>query len=121
MGPSHKGQGVSKYLVSELRTERADDSVDGLIVQVPTVGVNTDDIVAAIALWKDVEGLRSPFITPGSMGILQLLFDHDVQIKGKHAVVIGTSVNLGLACTILLEREGVTVTQVYVNADSPKL
>ena len=108
-------------------TELADDStVHGILLQHP-VPDQIDERAAfeAIPAAKDVDGVTYNSFgamtfesgsaaggfdscTPG--GIMQLLRHHEVEIKGKHAVVIGRSAILGKPMAMLLLAAHATVT-----------
>lgn len=109
-----------------------DDSVDGIMVQLPITGINRNELLSRIDPAKDVDCLSpvnfhhilrtdcdtdDPLMKPPCpLGILELLIDHAVQLKGRHAAVIGSSANLGLPVAVLLEREGAQVTTININA-----
>ena len=85
-----------------------DDSVDGILVQLPLPKhIDSDKVIAAISAEKDVDGfhpmnvanlwLKQPCTLPCTpKGIIKLLKRADVEIAGKDVVVIGRSNIVGL-------------------------
>lgn len=106
-------------LIGELN---ADDSVDGILVQLPLPKhINEDKVIAAISKEKDVDGfhplnvaslwLKQDCILPCTpKGIIKMLKSAGVEIQGKRAVVIGRSNIVGLPVAKLLIDENATVT-----------
>ncbi len=99
-----------------------DDSVHGIIVQLPLPShVNSDKVLASVLPSKDVDGCH--FIQKGKLwtgnpetlpctpyGCIELLKSYNVEISGKHAVVVGRSNLVGRPLAELLLRENATVT-----------
>ena len=106
-------------LIAELN---ADDSVDGILVQLPLPKhISEDKVIAAIAKEKDVDGFhplnvaalwqKQDCVLPCTpKGIIKMLKVAGVDIKGKRAVVIGRSNIVGLPVAKLLLDENATVT-----------
>ncbi len=109
-------------MIAELN---ADDSVDGVLVQLPLPRhINEDRVIEAIAKEKDVDGFHPANVaslwqklectlpcTP--KGIIKLLDKAGVQIEGKKAVVIGRSNIVGLPAAKLLLDRNATVTMAH--------
>ncbi len=99
-----------------------DSTVDGILVQLPLPKhINPDLVINAISPAKDVDGfhpinvaslyLKQPGIvscTP--KGIIEVLDFANIQIEGKHAVVIGRSNIVGMPVSKLLLDRNATVT-----------
>ncbi len=99
-----------------------DSTVDGILVQLPLPKhINPDLVINAITPSKDVDGfhpinvaslyLKQPGIvscTP--KGIIEVLDFANIQIEGKHAVVIGRSNIVGMPVSKLLLDRNATVT-----------
>lgn len=99
-----------------------DDSVDGMIVQLPLPAhINSDIILNHINPDKDVDGLS--FINAGRLanrqygllpatpkGVMMLLDHYHVDFAGKHAVVVGASNLVGAPMAKLLLHRHATVT-----------
>ncbi len=106
-------------LVAELN---ADDSVDGILVQLPLPDhIDEERVLRAVSPWKDVDGfhpasagqlyLDQPTFVPATpLGIMALLAEYGVQPEGKRAVVIGRSTIVGKPAALLLLRANATVT-----------
>jgi methylenetetrahydrofolate dehydrogenase (NADP+)/methenyltetrahydrofolate cyclohydrolase len=107
-------------LVEELN---ADDSVDGILVQLP-LPAHLDDqaVIATIAPAKDVDGFHvvnagklavgdpTALVPCTPLGCLMLLKDELGDLSGKDAVVIGRSNIVGKPMAQLLLGESCTVT-----------
>jgi methylenetetrahydrofolate dehydrogenase (NADP+) / methenyltetrahydrofolate cyclohydrolase len=99
-----------------------DDDVDGLLVQLPLPdGLEEARVIAAIAPAKDVDGLHplnaglllsgSPtFVGATPLGIMALLAEYAVDLRGARAVVVGRSEIVGKPVALLLLAEHATVT-----------
>ena len=106
-------------LIDELNSY---DHVHGIIVNKPLPShMNFKTIINAIAPYKDIEGMNLTnfgLLLMGEEGIfpctpaaaLELLKSSGVNLKGKHAVVIGRSEIVGKPVALLLFREDMTVT-----------
>lgn len=102
-----------------------DDSVDGILVQLPLPKhISEDKVIATIAKEKDVDGFhplnvaalwqKQDCILPCTpKGIIKMLKTAGVEIKGKRAVVIGRSNIVGLPVSKLLLDENATVTMTH--------
>ena len=109
-------------MIAELN---ADDSVDGVLVQLPLPKhIDEDKVIEAIAKEKDVDGFhpgnvaslwqKLPCTLPCTpKGIIKLLDKAGVQIEGKKAVVIGRSNIVGLPAAKLLLDRNATVTMAH--------
>ena len=118
-------------MIAELN---ADDSVDGILVQLPLPKhISEDKVIAAIAKEKDVDGFhplnvaslwqKQECVLPCTpKGIIKMLKTAGVQIQGKRAVVIGRSNIVGLPVAKLLLDENATVTIAHSRtADLPSV
>lgn len=106
-------------IIAELN---ADDTVDGILVQLPLPKhIDSDKVIAAIDCSKDVDGFhpmnvaalwqKQPCVLPCTpKGIIKMLKVAGVEIAGKNAVVIGRSNIVGLPVSKLLLDENATVT-----------
>ncbi|MFD6275780.1 bifunctional 5,10-methylenetetrahydrofolate dehydrogenase/5,10-methenyltetrahydrofolate cyclohydrolase [Streptomyces sp. NPDC060209] len=119
-------------LIGTLAGLSDDPDVHGILLQHPC-GPHIDERAAfeAIAPEKDVDGVtmhsfaamsfaRPGFVscTPG--GIMRLLEAYDVELAGKHAVVVGRSAILGKPAGMLLLAKDATVTYCHSRtADLP--
>jgi len=112
-------------LFAAIATLNADPSVHGILCQLPLpVHLNSKATIDRIDPEKDVDGLhplnigrlqtgRVGFIPCTPLGVMRLLADHEVVIKGRHAVVIGRSAIVGRPMSWLLLRAHATVTTCH--------
>src|SRR5262249_45078056 len=106
-------------LVTELN---ADDTVDGILVQLPLPDhIDESRVLRAVDPIKDVDGFHpvsagqlsvdAPTFVPATpLGIIALLEEYDVPLQGARAVVIGRSTIVGKPAALLLLRANATVT-----------
>src|SRR5262249_37823754 len=99
-----------------------DDSVDGILVQLPVPDhIDPNRVVATIDPGKDVDGLTpvnagllahgTPGLTPCTpAGVMELLATHGVELEGAEAVVVGRSKLVGVPVARLLLAANATVT-----------
>ncbi|MBO5714404.1 MAG: bifunctional methylenetetrahydrofolate dehydrogenase/methenyltetrahydrofolate cyclohydrolase FolD [Clostridia bacterium] len=110
----------------------SDNSVDGILVQLPLPKhIDEDKILNFIPTEKDVDGFKAENIGKLSMnqpctvactpfGVIKMLKEYDVQMKGKNAVVIGRSNIVGKPASMLLLNEDCTVTVCHSKTDNLK-
>src|SRR4051812_10747895 len=106
-------------LITELN---ADDSVDGILVQLPLPSqIDESRALRAVDPIKDVDGfhpasadqlyLDDPTYVPATpLGVMALLEEYEVPLEGARAVVIGRSTIVGKPAALLLLRANATVT-----------
>ena len=99
-----------------------DDSVHGIFCQLPLPGhIDEDLVIESISPKKDVDGFspvsvgslvigRKGFVSCTPAGIIELLKRSNIEISGKHCVVIGRSNIVGKPMALLMLRENATVT-----------
>jgi len=100
----------------------ADDTVHGILVQLPLPKqIDESKVIEAIDPAKDVDGFHpmnagrlftggTAFLPCTPYGILTMLDYEKVELKGKHAVVVGRSNIVGKPAAILLLSRHATVT-----------
>lgn len=90
-----------------------DEAVHGILVQLPLPGQDEQQVVNAIDPDKDVDGLHpvnlgrlvrqeEGFWPCTPHGVLQILSRSEIEVKGKHAVVVGRSALVGRPVANLL-------------------
>lgn len=106
-------------LIAELNGR---EDINGILVQLPLPEhINEEKIILAISPEKDVDGFHPQsagammigsrgFLPCTPAGVIQLLKRSDVEIEGKHCVVIGRSNIVGKPMAMLMLRENATVT-----------
>lgn len=123
-------------LVEEIIKINKNDSIDGLIVQLPLPKhINEKKIINSISIEKDVDGfhplnignmtLNLPSFVPATpAGILELLDRYKIETLGKNCVVLGRSHIVGLPVSILMARNNQpgnsTVTIVHSKSKNIK-
>ncbi|WP_147633259.1 bifunctional methylenetetrahydrofolate dehydrogenase/methenyltetrahydrofolate cyclohydrolase FolD [Turicibacter sanguinis] len=109
-------------LLAQIDVLNQDDSVHGILVQLPLPKhINEDHIISAIDVKKDVDGFHPYQVgclasgldslkpcTPA--GVIELLKAYDIEIEGRHAVIVGRSHIVGKPLVQLLLEENATVT-----------
>ncbi|WPC73213.1 bifunctional methylenetetrahydrofolate dehydrogenase/methenyltetrahydrofolate cyclohydrolase FolD [Vibrio porteresiae] len=109
-------------LVDELNN---DPTIDGILVQLPLPkGVDSTSVLERISPAKDVDGFhpynvgrlaqRIPVLrscTP--KGIITLLERYEIELRGKHAVIVGASNIVGRPMTLELLLAGCTTTTCH--------
>ena len=108
-----------------IETLNADPAVSGILLQLPLPeGLDADDMTAAIAPEKDVDGLTPisagllaqgrPGLVPCTpAGVMELLAHAGVELEGSHSVVLGRSQLVGKPLAQLLLAANATVTQCH--------
>ena len=109
-------------IIETVKSVSADDNVDGVLVQLPLPnGVNESKVLSFIPTEKDVDGFKPENLGNLAMnkeaviactpkGIMRLLSEYDIPLKGKNAVVVGRSNIVGKPVAMLLLNADCTVT-----------
>ncbi|MCC6531503.1 MAG: bifunctional methylenetetrahydrofolate dehydrogenase/methenyltetrahydrofolate cyclohydrolase FolD [Burkholderiales bacterium] len=109
-------------VLARLEELNADSAVHGVLVQLPMPkGIDPHRVAAHIDPDKDVDGLHAINLgrllqgdarfrpcTPA--GVLRLLDDYSIGLRGRHAVVVGRSEIVGKPMALLLLERDATVT-----------
>ncbi|MEX2804231.1 bifunctional methylenetetrahydrofolate dehydrogenase/methenyltetrahydrofolate cyclohydrolase [Streptococcus sp. H31] len=112
-------------LIEIINLYNADPAFHGILVQLPLPQhINDKKIILAIDPHKDVDGFH-PMNTghlwsgrPGMVpctpaGIMELLHEYEVELEGKHAVIVGRSNIVGKPMAQLLLDKNATVTLTH--------
>ncbi len=103
-------------LLGKINDVNGDDSIDGLIVQLPLPKhINVQKVTEAINPAKDVDGFNPvnagrlmqnyPCYLPATpYGILLILDFYKIETSGKHCVVLGRSNIVGMPMSVLMAR-----------------
>lgn len=103
-------------LIDKIRELNQDETVDGIIVQLPLPKhIDPEVVTEAIDYRKDVDGFHPVnlgrmqrnlpcFIPATPYGIMLMLNHYNIQTAGMHAVVVGRSNIVGSPMSILLAR-----------------
>jgi methylenetetrahydrofolate dehydrogenase (NADP+)/methenyltetrahydrofolate cyclohydrolase len=107
---------TEEELIAKVKEVNQDESIDGLIVQLPLPKhIDPDKVTEAIDYRKDVDGFHPInlgrmqrnlpcFIPATPYGIMLMLDYYKIDTAGKHAVVVGRSNIVGSPMSILLAR-----------------
>jgi len=113
---------TEEQLVLEIERLNNDPTVHGILVQLPLPKhLNETLIINTISDKKDVDGFHiynkgrlinnlETIVPATPLGVLTLLKEYNIEIKGKHAVVIGRSNIVGRPMAALLLNHDATVT-----------
>ncbi|HCO51720.1 MAG TPA: bifunctional methylenetetrahydrofolate dehydrogenase/methenyltetrahydrofolate cyclohydrolase FolD [Sutterellaceae bacterium] len=117
-------------LLALLEKLNADDSVDGILVQLPLPRhINEQKVIETIRADKDVDGFHvanvgsvvtgiGGFRSCTPYGVIKMLESVDYPLTGAHALVIGRSNIVGKPMAALLLRENGTVTVAHSRTKS---
>jgi methylenetetrahydrofolate dehydrogenase (NADP+)/methenyltetrahydrofolate cyclohydrolase len=109
---------TQQELVRYIRELSQNVTVDGLIVQLPLPKhIDSRAIIEAIDPHKDVDGFHpynlgklmrnEPLFIPATpFGIMELLGANQIETSGKHCVVIGRSMIVGMPISLLMASKG---------------
>ncbi|EFJ17756.1 hypothetical protein SELMODRAFT_114081 [Selaginella moellendorffii] len=120
-------------IIQALRTFNGDESVHGIVVQLPLPKkIRPETVLQEISLEKDVDGLhplnlaklalddfQPSFVPCTSRACLELLTRYKFQVERRKVVVIGCSNVVGLPTALLLQRHNATVTIVDKHTPKP--
>jgi methylenetetrahydrofolate dehydrogenase (NADP+)/methenyltetrahydrofolate cyclohydrolase len=109
-------------LLDRIREINEDDAVHGLLVQLPLPPhIDENRVLEAIDPAKDIDGLHPfnagslalgrPRLVPGTpLGVMRMLAEHEIELRGARAVVVGRSNIVGKPMAQLLLQAHATVT-----------
>ena len=115
-------------LLARLHALNADPSIHGILVQMPLPRhIDPQKVIEAISPLKDVDGFhvqsagalmvgRPGFKACTPYGCMKLIETTGVDLRGKHAVVIGRSNTVGKPMALLLLQANATVTICHSNS-----
>ncbi|EAJ8707254.1 bifunctional methylenetetrahydrofolate dehydrogenase/methenyltetrahydrofolate cyclohydrolase FolD [Campylobacter jejuni] len=114
-------------LLALINTLNHDDSVHGILVQLPLPDhICKDLILESIISSKDVDGfhpinvgylnlgLESGFLPCTPLGVMKLLKAYKIDLEGKDAVIIGASNIVGRPMATMLLNSGATVSVCHI-------
>ncbi len=112
-------------LIALVKQLNADDSVHGILVQMPLPsGLDSQEVLEAIDPHKDVDGFhpdnvgllalkRPRFVSCTPRGIMALLAESGVDPSGRRVTVVGRSAIVGLPVAMLLLHANATLRVVH--------
>lgn len=117
---------TERELVEKIQELNSDNNITAILVQLPLPKhINKSNVINSISPKKDVDGLtlyntgklfagEKPYVYPCTpKGILLLLDEYNIEIEGKHAVVIGRSNLVGKPIAQMLLNRNATVTMCH--------
>ena len=111
-----------KTILDKIEELNKDESISGILVQLPLPKhIDKQKVIEAISPSKDVDGFHpvnvgklvvgNALLTPCTpTGIIKLLDYYEIDISGKHAVVLGRSNIVGKPVSMLLLQRNATIT-----------
>ena len=112
-----------KELIEQVLRYNADPSIQGIIVQLPLpLHIDREAVLNAVDPLKDVDALSAvnvkkwlddvgdSLLPATARGVRELLKFYNIQVEGKHAVVVGRSELVGKPIAAMCVNEGATVT-----------
>lgn len=116
---------TQQQLLAKIAELNADESVDGILVQLPLPKqINADAVISAIDPAKDVDGFhvanagalvtgKQGFVPCTPFGVMRLIEKSGVNPRGKSAVIVGRSNIVGKPMALLLLAADATVTVAH--------
>lgn len=113
---------TQKEIETKISDLNSDNKVSGIIVQLPLLTyLQSEKLVELISPEKDVDGLtvNSLFKPATPSGVMKMLEEYKVSVKGKTAVVLGRSKLVGGPVKQMLEEKGAEVIQIHSQTPKP--
>ena len=118
-------------LIEKVRELNSDKDVNAILIQLPLPNhIDANNCIKEISPVKDVDGFtpenlgailrgQEPFAYPCTpFGILTILKRYNIQISGKHAVIVGRSNIVGKPVSLMLLKENATVTMCHSKTEN---
>jgi methylenetetrahydrofolate dehydrogenase (NADP+) / methenyltetrahydrofolate cyclohydrolase len=111
-----------EMLLRQIHALNTNPEIHGILVQLPLPDqIRIHDVIAAIAIEKDVDGFHpcnvgllatghALFRPCTPFGVMKMLAEYSIPIQGQHAVVVGRSNIVGKPMALMLLEKGATVT-----------
>jgi len=108
------------------------DSIDGILIQLPLPShIDTTKLLELVNPAKDVDGFHpynvgrlvtnlDAFVPCTPLGVMELLSEYDIDVKGKNCVVVGASNIVGKPMASLLLNAEATVEICHIHTDDLK-
>jgi 5,10-methylene-tetrahydrofolate dehydrogenase/methenyl tetrahydrofolate cyclohydrolase len=115
---------TEQELLQEIERLNDTSHIHGIIVQLPLPQhIDKRNVITKLSILKDVDGFNalnigtlaldgySPYFVPCTpRGVMELFKAYNIEVKGKHCVVLGKSNIVGLPMSLMLIKENATVT-----------
>lgn len=120
-------------IIKIIHTLNNDDETDAILTQLPLPRhINTNKVLSAIDMNKDVDGItennighlalgEDAVIACTPYGILMLLEHYNIPLSGKHVVIIGRSRIVGRPLSLLLNSSAINATVTCCNSKTENL
>lgn len=118
-------QTTEATLLAEIHRLNEDEAIHGILVQLPLPAhIHEQHVIEAISPSKDVDGFHPEnigkmmtgvdcFLPCTPFGILEMVKRMDIEIEGKHVVIVGRSNIVGKPVGQLFLNENATVTYTH--------
>lgn len=128
----HYQEVSEKELINKIQELNIDNSVNGIMVQLPLPKeLDEDKIINSISALKDVDGLTTEnigklfdkgncFIPCTALGVMNLFKEYNIDLAGKHVVLVGRSKLVGKPLISCLLNENATVTVTHSKTSNLK-
>lgn len=114
-------------IIKTIEMMNQNPNIDGILIQLPLPKhIDTTKILEIVAPTKDVDGFHpynvgrlatglDGFVPCTPLGVMELLSEYDIDVKGKNAVVVGASNIVGKPMAALLLNANATVTVTHIH------
>ncbi|AXK50807.1 bifunctional 5,10-methylenetetrahydrofolate dehydrogenase/5,10-methenyltetrahydrofolate cyclohydrolase [Spiroplasma alleghenense] len=122
-----------KEVLDKIAALNKDTKVDGILIQLPLPSDwNEEEFLQAVDFSKDVDGFHyinqgklyqgnETFVPCTPLGIIKLLEEYEIDLKGKNITIVGTSNIVGKPLIGMMINRGATVTACNKNTLDIKL
>lgn len=113
-------------LINEIQNVNTNPQIDGIFVQLPLPKhIDAQKVLSCINPDKDVEGFTAenmgrlvtgnPFLVPCTpQAVMKILEHHEIQLKGRHVVIVNHSMVVGKPLALLCLQKNATVSVAHV-------
>ena len=123
-----------EILLEKIHSLNNNPSIHGILIQLPLPShIDTNKVLKSVSREKDVDGfhpenvgnltlnrLEDVLMPCTPKGCIELLDKYNIQIEGKHAVVIGKSAIVGMPLSLLLLHREATVSVCHIKTQNIK-
>jgi 5,10-methylene-tetrahydrofolate dehydrogenase/methenyl tetrahydrofolate cyclohydrolase len=123
-----------EILLEKIHSLNKNPSIHGILIQLPLPShIDTNKVLKSVSREKDVDGfhpenvgnltlnrLEDVLMPCTPKGCIELLDKYNIQIEGKHAVVIGKSAIVGMPLSLLLLHREATVSVCHIKTQNIK-
>ncbi|HIP19726.1 MAG TPA: bifunctional methylenetetrahydrofolate dehydrogenase/methenyltetrahydrofolate cyclohydrolase FolD [Sulfurimonas sp.] len=126
-------QDISQEAIEQIIIRMNEDpSIDGILIQLPLPAqIDTTKLLELVDPRKDVDGFHpfnvgrlvtnlDGFVPCTPLGVMELLKEYDINVKGKNCVVVGASNIVGKPMASLLLNAEATVEICHIHTDDLK-